>query len=232
MVNQQIEKLLILQDRDLEVRRLADQLDAIPVGIKVHEEEIEAEQNALAESKSKLQALEVQRNDLDTQVGSAEDRISKYKTQQLQVKKNEEFQALTHEIEILEKQISEWEEAEIALMLDIDSEAAEYGKRESVYDSVIAKIQGQIEQLKEKSLELEQQLLGAKARFKAAKVAVESNFFNAYDRLASQIRLPVVVPVEEQKCCGCHLRISNDSWEQARKGERLTTCDNCGRIIY
>ena len=41
MINQHIEKLLILQDRDQVVRRLKDQLTTIPLGIKVLEDEID-----------------------------------------------------------------------------------------------------------------------------------------------------------------------------------------------
>jgi len=140
MINQQIEKLLILQDRDQVARRLLEQLESIPKGIQTLESEIDAETTGLEDSKSKLQHLEVQRNDLDLEVNAGQDQISKYKNQQLLVKKNEEYQALTHEIEVAEKKISEWEEEEIGLMLDIDAESKEFSKRESVFDTAIATI--------------------------------------------------------------------------------------------
>jgi predicted nucleic acid-binding Zn-ribbon protein len=232
MVNQQIEKLLILQDREHVVRRLNEQLESIPRAIQAHEAEIETEKQALQDSKSKLQSLEIQRNDLDTQVGAAQDQVGKYKNQQLQVKKNEEYQALTHEIEILEKKISDWEEEEIGLMLAIDSEAEEYSKRESVFDSTLSKIQAHIDKLDSKIGEVREQIKGAEGEFSDAKSHVEDSYFTPYDRLASRMKLPVIVTVEQQKCNGCHLRVSNETSELARKGEELTTCDNCGRIVF
>ena len=44
----------------------------------------------------------------------------RFRTQQSEVKKNDEYQALTHKIEQTETEISELEEREIELMLEID----------------------------------------------------------------------------------------------------------------
>lgn len=232
MASPHISKLLILQDRDQVVRGLQEQLRTIPLTIEKHEAEIQAEKDALEGSKSKLQGLEVRRNDLDTQVGSAEEQVNKYKNQQLQVKKNEEFQALTHEIELTQKKISDWEEEEIGLLLEIDDEMEVFKKREAVFDDAVAEIQKMIDVLKAKQEETERQLSGAQAHFEEAKAEVESPVLNRYIRLTEGTKMPVVTALEMQTCKGCHLRVSNDTVEQARKGEGLTTCDNCGRIVY
>jgi hypothetical protein len=232
MINQQIEKLLILQDRDQVVRRLLEQLESIPMGIQTLESEIDAETTGLEDSKSKLQHLEVQRNDLDLEVNAGQDQISKYKNQQLLVKKNEEYQALTHEIEVAEKKISEWEEEEIGLMLDIDAESKEFSKRESVFDTAIANIRTKISLLEAKKIEVQTQLEDATTKMGEAKTSIAAGYLSAYERLGSRIRLPVVVPINTQTCAGCHLRVSNETLEQSRKGEELTTCDNCGRVVY
>ena len=214
------------------VRGLQEQLRTIPLTIEMHEAEIQAEKDALEGSKSKLQGLEVKRNDLDTQVGSAEEQVNKYKNQQLQVKKNEEFQALTHEIELTQQKISDWEEEEIGLLLEIDEEMEVFKKREAVFDDAVAQIQKKIDVLKAKQEETEKQLAEAQAHFEGAKGDVDAAVLNRYLRLADGTKMPVVVPLELQTCKGCHLRVSNDTVEQARKGEGLTTCDNCGRIVY
>lgn len=232
MANPLIEKLLILQDRDQVVRRLADQLESIPRDIVAFEAEIEDERTALEKSKAKLQSLEVQRSDLDLQVQAAQDKINKYRNQQLEVKKNEEYQALTHEIELIENLILEWEEGEIALMLEIDEESEVFSKRESVFDSTIAEIREKITALGGRKTEIKSKLDEALSRLEECKTPLEVRFIKTYERLADRIRLPVIVPVNGQVCEGCHLRVSNDTVEESRKGEELTTCDNCGRIVF
>ena len=232
MLNKDFKNLLIHQERDQVLRRVSGQLELVPKGIQAQEAEIKAEEDELGESKLKLQELEVKRNDLDTLVGSAQDQIAKYKTQQLQVKKNEEFQALTHEIEALEKKISDWEEEEIGLLLDIDFETDVFFKRESVFDDSVSKIRNQIKALEDRHIELQDELAEAQEALGLSKAEVKSSLLDSYDRLSTRIKMPVVVAVEDQKCLGCHLRISNETLECARKGEELTTCDNCGRIVY
>jgi uncharacterized protein len=232
MINQQIEKLLILQDRDQVVRRLLEHLESIPQGILALESEIEAETAGLEASKSKLQNLEVQRKDLDLDVRSAQDQILKYKNQQLLVKKNEEYQALSHEIELKEKKISDWEEEEISIMLEIDSELKEFSKRESVFDSTKSIIRDKISVLEAKQVEVQAQLVEATKKMTEAQVSVAANYLSVYERLGTRIRLPVIVSINTHTCGGCHLRVSNETLEQSRKGEELTTCENCGRVVY
>ncbi len=231
-MNSHIKQLLILQDRDQAVRRLNSLLEAIPVEITKLEGGIADEEKSLADSKSTLQELEVKKNELDMQTGTAEEKIAKYLNQQLQVKKNDEYKALTHEIEGLKKQIGDWEEEEIGLMLEIDDEAAVYKKRQGVFDGVIDGINGKIKFQEDKKTELGEQLVEAKIVYNKASEGIERTYKNAYIRMAKQMRLPVVADVSNQTCDGCHLRISNEVFSEAKKGDSLTTCDSCGRIVY
>jgi len=42
----------------------------------------------------------------------------------------------------------------------------------------------------------------------------------------------VVVPLQGQKCGGCHLKISSGIDTEVRKNGELMTCDQCGRILF
>ena len=97
-----IEKLLILQDRDLRRLALETQIKAVPRDIAAVEQKIAAEKAAIETAKAELKALETKKKLLETEIGSAEGKLAKYKTQQSLVKKNEEFKALGHEIETTE----------------------------------------------------------------------------------------------------------------------------------
>ncbi len=231
-LNPQIEKLLILQDCEQLVRRLQQLLQSIPGSIKKLEAAIEQEKKTLADSKLTLRKLEVQRNDLDTRVGVAEEQIFRYKNQQMQVKKNEEYQALIHEIDGLEKKILDWEEEEIGLMLEIDDETEIFKKREAGFASSKEQIRQEIAALENRMADVENQLRDAALQFESASQGIDARYLNAYRRMAAGMKLPVVVALERQKCLGCHLRVSNEVLEKARKGAVLTTCDNCGRVVY
>ena len=54
-----------------------------------------------------------------------------------------------------------------------------------------------------------------------------------YERVKKVVRRPpYVVPVEDQKCSGCNLRVSNDIVSSILVEEKLTACDQCGRVVY
>ena len=72
---------------------------AVPRDIAAVEQKIAAEKAAIEAARGELQELEVKKKAIENEVGAAEERLAKYKSQQLQVRKNDEYQALGHEIE-------------------------------------------------------------------------------------------------------------------------------------
>jgi predicted nucleic acid-binding Zn-ribbon protein len=73
------------------------------------EQRIASEKAAIDAAKGEVRELESKKKILETEIGSAETQRGKYQTQQLSVKKNDEYQALGHEIQNVQKQIDELE---------------------------------------------------------------------------------------------------------------------------
>ena len=72
----------------------------------------------------------------------------------------------------------------------------------------------------------------AEAEVDLARAEAPSALLPRYDHLRGYIGLPVVVPLREGKCGGCHLKVSNGVVTEARKGPEIVACDNCSRIIF
>ena len=89
MVADWLQKLLILQDRDSRCDGIQRQLDGIPGEIASEERNIKQLQEKLSAMEEEARDLEVKRLDLEGEVEQTEATIVKYKTQQMQVKKNE-----------------------------------------------------------------------------------------------------------------------------------------------
>jgi uncharacterized protein len=53
-----------------------------------------------------------------------------------------------------------------------------------------------------------------------------------YQKIRRWAKNTTVVPVEEQACMGCHMLISDKVYADVIKGEDITTCPHCGRILY
>src|SRR5688572_15478319 len=96
---QVIEKLLILQDRDRKIIKIREQLARIPAERSQLQTKLGALTSALDAAKLKVKQIETDRKKLELDVEAQKQHIEKYSIQQYQTRKNEEYRALTHEIE-------------------------------------------------------------------------------------------------------------------------------------
>lgn len=233
MADPQIEKLLIVQDRDTTLQKIEQELARIPKDLLTIEARITAEEANIEAASQSLKEKEVQRHELDTEVKSKEAGIAKFRTQQLEVKKNDEYRALTHQIEKGESEISRLEEREIELMLEIDSEREAFHSEKATIDARIADQRRQIVQLGKLEQNLNASIDEAKAAVETARTEVDENWLEHYDRVKKLAkRAPYVVRIEAHKCGGCHLRVSNEVAREAINRGEPTFCDQCSRMVY
>jgi len=115
-----LSNLLILQDRDLRKIQIESELQRIPKEEEHIELTLKTQSVDYEAHKKAAQQIEVQRKELDNEVKAKESKIAKYQTQQMETKKNEEYQALGHEIERTKQEISDLEDQELQLMEDYD----------------------------------------------------------------------------------------------------------------
>lgn len=234
MLSPVLEKILILQDRDGRRIGLETQLQAVPKDVALVENKIAAEKTAIEEAKMELRQLETDKKLLETEIGSTEDKLGKYRTQQSAVKKNDEYQALGHQIETTEAEVSKMEEKELEIMYAIDESKKRFQAAEKVLQENIAGHEGKIVALGERKTNLESELATVQAEVAAAREPVEDRPLALYDRIA-KLYMPVCVPLKGGKCGGCHLKVSSEVESTSRSkslDNELATCDQCSRLVY
>lgn len=236
MPNPVIQALLILQDRDLKRLGIEAQVKSVPGDVTRVEQKIAAEKAAIEHARTELRELESKKKLIEIDIGSAETKVGLYRTQQLSIRKNEEYQAMGHQIATTLAQIAEWEGKELEVMYAIDEAKKKFTAAEGELKANIAGHESRIKTLKERETSLAAELKGVLAEVDAARTAVDPMKLRVYDRIASR-NMPVVVPVHAGKCGGCHLKVSSEVESGARgKGidplAQLPTCDQCGRVVY
>lgn len=122
------------------------------------------------------------------------------------------------EIERLEKIIgskNEQIEAAQATLEDLNA------KLESVKADVDAKLET-INKERQEVFVAKEKLLGT----------VNQKGLAFYQKIRRWAKNTTVVPVEDQACMGCHMLVSDKVYADVIKGEDITTCPHCGRILY
>jgi hypothetical protein len=229
-----IEKLLILQDRDTRKIGIEAQMKAVPREIGAVEQRIASERAAIDAAKGEIRELESKKKILETEIGSAETQRGKYQTQQLSVKKNDEYQALGHQIQDVQRQIGELEGKELEAMYAIDEARKRFAAAEATLKQNISGHEARIRSLKERNEGLAHEMGEAAAAVAQARAPVPEAALQAYD-VAARRRMPAVVPIRGGKCGGCHLKVSSEV-ESAARGKTSDTefalCDQCGQMVY
>ena len=227
-----IEKLLVLQDHDLKRLALETQLKAVPREVAAVEQKIAAEKAAIETARGELRDLEVRKKALENDISAAGERQAKYKSQQLQVRKNDEYQALGHEIDNAQAEIGKLEEEELTVMYAIDDARRRFAAAAAEMQSNITGHEARIRTWHERETVLQAELQSIQEAVASARSPLAESILRLYDRLATKPGLPVVVSVHQGKCGGCHLKISSNVDSESRKTDKVVTCDQCGRIAY
>jgi predicted nucleic acid-binding Zn-ribbon protein len=233
MPDPQIEKLLIVQDRDVALQKIEQELARIPQERSALEGHITAEEANIEAASHALKEKEVERSELDTEIKMKEAAIGRFRTQQLEVKKNDEYRALTHQIEKSEQEISDLEERVIEMLLEIDETSAIFKAEKATIDARIVEEKKQIGLLGEREKNLKASIDEAKAAVETARSLADEHYVNHYDRVKKLCkRPPYIVRIEAHKCGGCHLRVSNEVNSNAPVWGEAHFCDQCARMVY
>jgi predicted nucleic acid-binding Zn-ribbon protein len=233
MSDPQIEKLLIVQTCDIKLQKTELDLSRLPKERAAYQSKIESERASIEDARQALAALEVSRKELDSQSKSLEAEIQRFRNQQLEVKKNEEYRALTAQIEQAEATISDLEEKEIELMFEIDAAKEAFEKEKLQIEGRIGEQEKLISLLTEKEQTLSQSLETARQEYASARTDVDAEYLDQYDRVRKLVkRAPYLAAIVSQKCGGCHLRVSNEVSHAAGSGGEPHFCDQCARMVY
>ena len=173
------------------------------------------------------------------EINSMEDKIQELKTkvkrlenQQASVKKMDEFNALTQEMNHVGKEKTSIEQ-NISHLVD----------KRMQEEEVLEKIKQSLATSETSGVDLEKEILAnisdinregfelKSQRDTLAKLA-DTYVLSIYQRLLKNKKDRVIVPIENRTCSGCHISLTAQHENVVRKGENLVFCEHCSRIHY
>jgi uncharacterized protein len=227
-----IEKLLILQDRDRRIRRVNGELAHIEPERQMFKSRAAGTQAGLETAKNRVRQIESDRKNLELEVEAKKQLISKYANQQLQTRKNEEYRALTHEIEMCRADIFKIENQEIELMEQAEAAQKEVARATQAAAEARRLMDEQLAQLGSREQNLKKELSELMTNREELAAAVDESSRARYERLVRNKGESVVVGVQHGVCGGCHMRLPAQIVVTCQAQQELVSCTNCGRILY
>lgn len=227
-----IEKLLALQDRDQRLRTLRLELQSIPAEIAAKQKLIQDAANRLDAARSRSKAIEVEKKALEVEIAAKRDQIARYKNQQLQTRKNEEYSALSHEIENAERTISAIEDKELVLMEEAEGLSPQLAAADKAHAEDKAKYDAQIATIREKEGNLKNRIDEMAAGRASLLEGIDEDLLERYERLFETKNAKAVVSVEHDVCTGCHMKVTAQTSLALRSDKDIISCPQCGRLLH
>src|SRR5438105_14717293 len=225
-----IENLLQLQEADREIRRLNEEVAALPKRVAAIEARLAGTRAELDASKAAIKADEASRRKYETAIQDLQGRISKYRDQSLDVKTNEQYKALLHEIQFAEQEITANEDKILELMVTAEAREKQVKAAEAELKEETAEIEKEKKIAHDRTAQDEKELAEWTAKRDAARAAVDPDLLRHYDRV-SKFRGSGIAEVRDQKCSGCSVMLRPQMYNEVRSG-KLLQCDSCQRILF
>ncbi len=229
-ISEQLVALIRLQNIDSKIDQITKLRGDLPDEISDMEDEKEGLSTRLEKLEQEQKDAVIAANQAKEDVIDAEQLITKYEEQQLQVRNNREYDALTKEIEAQKQRI-----------VDSTARGVEIELQKPLHEASIEEAQERlkalVEQLGQKNGELNEVLEDTKSeqanlekvRKKAAK-DVDDRYIRAYDRLRSRVRDGrAVVPLDRGAAAG--FSVPPQRQLEIRQRNRIVACEHTGRII-
>jgi predicted nucleic acid-binding Zn-ribbon protein len=227
-----IEKLLTLQDRDQRLRSFQSELNHLPEERKAREKQIADSAARLDQGKLRAKGIEVEKRNLEVEAQAKRDLIARYRQQQLQTRKNEEYAALAHEIEAAEKIIASVEDRELDLMEELEKLTPQLATAEKLHADERSKLQNILDSLESKKTNLEARVSELKSDRQRHAEGIDVEVLSLYEHLFKTKHGTALATLEHEVCMGCHMKVTAQTIVQVRAARQIIHCPQCGRILY
>jgi predicted nucleic acid-binding Zn-ribbon protein len=234
---EELEALLLVQERDTTLDQLRHRREAMPerAELEARAAELrrtEAERAEVGERHRVVHADERRIDDEARAVGDRADEVNK-RLYSGTIASPRELQAMQADIDMLLRRRSDLEDEELEIMEKreaLDGELA-------TLDAEIGELQGRVSALRAKIAETEAEIDDELARETAARAdlakPIAESLLRDYERRRAHNRGAGVARLVGTTCQACHLTIPSTEAEQIRRGAGsvVAYCDNCSAIL-
>ena len=226
-----IERLLELQVADQEIRKLQDEIAELPKRIAVIEQKLAGTKAQLEKARTAAKADEANKKKYESAIQDLQGKISKYRDQSLDVKTNDQYKALLHEIQFSEQEIRINEDRILEVMVNVDGREKEVKAAEAELKAETAEIEKEKEDARRVTAEDQKKLAEWNAKRDGLRQGIDDDLLRRYERVM-KFRGSGLAEVRDQKCMGCQVMLRPQIYNEVRNGQQIMYCDSCQRVFY
>ena len=230
-----LQNLLDLQGVDIRLHDVRARLATLPKKTAEVDARVAAAKAAVEQSKSSQLNTIKERKKYELDVEQWKERVRKYRDQTSQVKTNEAYKALQHEVEMAEAEIAKAEDRLLEQMVN----AEEYDRRVKASEKDLKEVEdaahGQRAKIDAEKAAAEKEIAALEAERARAVAEIPENLLDHYERIVRKHNGIALAEVRNEKCGACGMIVRPHVIQEMRRsdrGDELFHCETCTRILY
>jgi uncharacterized protein len=222
-------KLQAVETRAAEARRrIAD----APAEIAALDAKLSAAKDQVAAAKQALADNQNTRRTLDKDLIAAQQRLSKYKEQLMEVKTNAEYHAMQHQIASATAEVGRVEELILVNMLELDEVNARLKAAEAKLKADEGAIVKERASIQAEVADKERALAESQAERGSLVVDISRSHLDLFERVLKVRQGIAVAEATNGRCSVCHVGLRPQVYNTILKNESIVQCDHCQRVLY
>lgn len=231
-VTQKLEALLNLQKIDSRLDAIFKVRGALPEEVQDLEDELAGYETRLQKFQVDIAALEDDIKRFKENIKESEKLIKKYQDQQMNVRNNREYDAITKELELqdLEIQVSKKKIGES--QIKIENKNVEVAALQEIVKERQKDLTTKKDELKNIVSESENDENKLNTEREKAVKKIEERLYKSYTKIRGNAKNGLaVVMVKRGACGGCFNVVPPQRQADIREKKKLIVCEHCGRIF-
>jgi len=228
----QLTALIELQKIDQTLLQLKKEAQGIPGRKEALHRKADSARAALEAARQQSKEHESAIRQLDLDASAIRAQVTRYRQQQMEVKSNDTYKTLEHEIQGCAEKINALEDRELELMEGTEALQKQIAKAKAALAEAERLIAEEGAGLDQRLALIREQFESVKARRDPLTAQIEPEIIDRYQNLLAAKDGVAVAPVQSGGCDGCHMKLNPQSLHDAHAAAKWTYCGHCGRILY
>ena len=231
-MNKHLEELIELSKIDQSIDAFEPKIQQARTKLEHVENQESVVVNEIENLQEDIKDAELKKAKNDLHIQELTDKLDANKKKSAEAKTEKEIKALQLEEEIAKEQLDFANEEIERLDKLIETRKEEIETKQSELEELKEKSAQINEDVEKELIEIEKQKQELFEKKQQLVSKMSQKILAFYDKIRRWAKNSAVVPVRKQACMGCYMKINDKTYSEVIKGEEITTCPHCGRILY
>jgi predicted nucleic acid-binding Zn-ribbon protein len=225
---------MLVQGVDLRLNDVRARLATFPKKLAEFDARVAGARAEVDQSKAAQLATVKGRKTYELDVEQWKEKVRKYKDQTSQIKTNEAYKALQHEVQMAEAEIAKAEDRLLEQMVA----GEEYDRRIKASEKTLKEVEEAVRiersKLEAEKAAAEKELAELSAERTRLAAEIPEDMRDHYERIARKHNGVSLAEVRDEKCTACGMRVRPHVFQEMRRAnsEEMFHCETCTRILY